>query len=51
LLPVSIPVSGYYIVGVLGAYIGLEGLACTAKITYYFVVGGIFLLLLALIPQ
>jgi len=46
--PISIIIFSYYALGVLGAYVGLETLARSARITLFFVLGGIALLLFAL---
>ncbi|TEB14312.1 Spore germination protein YndE [Pelotomaculum sp. FP] len=50
-VPVSIISIAYLGMGVLGAYLGLEALARTARLSYPYIFGGILLLLLALIPQ
>ncbi len=49
--PISVISTSYIIVGLLGAYLGIEALARTARLTYLYVMGGIAVLLLALIPQ
>jgi len=48
--PISVVSTGYVAMGVLGAYIGLEAMARSARVTYPFVVGGIVLLLISLVP-
>ncbi|MDD4238374.1 MAG: endospore germination permease [Desulfotomaculaceae bacterium] len=50
-LPISIISLAYLGLGVLGAYLGIEALARTARLAYPYIFGGILLLLLALIPQ
>ncbi|HBC93718.1 MAG TPA: hypothetical protein DCZ10_12700 [Pelotomaculum sp.] len=50
-VPISIINIAYLGMGVLGAYLGLEALARTARLSYPYIFGGILLLLLALIPQ
>lgn len=49
--PISVLSTGYIAVGILGAYVGLEAMARSARVTYPFVVAGISILLLSLIPQ
>jgi len=49
--PISVITASYLIVGLLGAYLGIEAMARTARLTYLYVLGGIALLLIALIPQ
>lgn len=49
--PISVISTAYIVVGLLGAYLGIEALARTARLTYLYVLGGIAFLLLALIPQ
>ncbi len=48
--PISVVSTGYVAMGVLGAYVGLEAMARSARVVYPFVVAGIAILLLALIP-
>lgn len=50
-LPISIISLAYLSLGVLGAYLGIEALARTARLSYPYIFGGILLLLLALSPQ
>lgn len=50
-LPISVISIAYLGMGMLGAYLGLEALARTARLAYPYVFGGILLLLLALAPQ
>jgi spore germination protein (amino acid permease) len=51
----SIPISAisisYLVMGMLGAFLGIEALARTARLSYPYIFGGIVILLLALIPQ
>lgn len=49
--PISVVSTGFIAVAILGAYVGLEAMARSARVTYPFVVAGIALLLLSLIPQ
>ncbi|NLI11780.1 MAG: endospore germination permease, partial [Peptococcaceae bacterium] len=49
--PLSVISSSYLIVGLLGAHLGIEALARTARLTYIYIMGGMAVLLLALIPQ
>ena len=49
--PLSVISTSYIIVGLLGAYLGIEALARTARLTYLYILGGIAVLLLALLPQ
>ncbi|MCL4440064.1 MAG: spore germination protein [Firmicutes bacterium] len=49
--PISVLMTGYITMAILGAYIGLEALARSARVTYPFVLFGIALLLLGLIPK
>jgi spore germination protein (amino acid permease) len=48
--PISVVSTGYIATAVLGAYLGLEALARSVRVTYPFVVGGIAFLLLSLAP-
>lgn len=50
-VPVSLISLTYLGMGVLGAYLGIEALARTARLSYPYIFGGILLLLIALIPQ
>lgn len=50
-VPVSVISLAYLGMGVLGAYLGVEALARTARLSYPYIFGGILLLLLALIPK
>jgi spore germination protein (amino acid permease) len=49
-VPISAISIAYLSMGVLGAYLGIEALARTARLSYTYIFGGILLLLLALIP-
>jgi len=49
--PISVISVSYMVVGLLGAYLGIEAMARTARLTYLYVLGGIAVLLTALIPQ
>ncbi|MFZ5644029.1 MAG: GerAB/ArcD/ProY family transporter [Bacillota bacterium] len=49
--PISVISTGYILIGVLGAYVGLEAMARSSRITYPFVLLGIALLLLGLAPR
>ena len=48
--PVSVISIGFIITAMLGAYVGVEALARSARVTYPFVLGGIVLLLTSLYP-
>ncbi|MHB8156963.1 MAG: GerAB/ArcD/ProY family transporter, partial [Desulfocucumaceae bacterium] len=49
--PISIITIGYIAVAILGAYIGVEAVARSARVTYPFMLAGIAILLLGLIPK
>ncbi len=49
--PISVVSIGYIAVALLGAWVGLEAMARSARVTYPFVVAGMAVLLLSLIPQ
>lgn len=49
--PISVIALTFIAVGLLGAYLGIEAIARSTRLTYTYVFAGIFLLLLALIPQ
>jgi spore germination protein KB len=49
-VPISVISIAYLGLGLLGAYLGIEALARTARVSYPYVFGGILLMLLALIP-
>ncbi len=49
--PISVIIISYLIIGLLGAYLGIEAMARTAHLAYLYVLGGMALLLVALIPQ
>lgn len=49
--PISVVSTGYIAMALLGSYLGLEAMARSARITYPFVVAGISVLLLSLMPQ
>lgn len=48
--PISVVSIGFMITAMLGAYVGVEALARSARVTYPFVLGGIVLLLASLYP-
>lgn len=48
--PISIVILGFLTVSILGAYLGLEAMARTARLTYPFIVIGITILLASLYP-
>ncbi|MFZ5632732.1 MAG: GerAB/ArcD/ProY family transporter [Bacillota bacterium] len=49
--PISVVTTGFIITSILGAYVGLEAMARSARITYPFVLGGTVVLLLGVSPQ
>ncbi|MFZ5595593.1 MAG: GerAB/ArcD/ProY family transporter [Bacillota bacterium] len=49
--PISIVITSLTLLGILGAHIGLESMARSARLTYPFVLAGIAILLLSLSPQ
>jgi hypothetical protein len=49
--PISVIMTGYIGLAILGSYLGVEAMARSARVTYPFVLVGIALLLLALIPK
>lgn len=49
--PVKVITAMYLIMGLVGAYLGIESLARTARLMYPYALGGIVILLLALVPQ
>ena len=49
--PVSVVTVSFLAMGLAGAYLGIEALARTSRLSYLYVLGGIALLLLAMIPQ
>lgn len=48
--PISIVVFAFLAMGILGAYLGIEALARTARLIYLYVIIGLLILILALIP-
>lgn len=49
--PVSVVTVAFLAMGLAGAYLGIEALARTSRLSYLYVLGGIALLLLAMVPQ
>ena len=49
--PVSVISVAFLAMGLAGAYLGIEILARTSRLSYLYVLGGIVLILLAIIPQ
>lgn len=49
--PISVLMTGFIMLAVLGSYIGLEAMARSARLTYPFVLSGIALLLLGVSPK
>ncbi len=49
--PISVIAAVFLAIGLLGAYLGIEAIARSTRLTYIYVFGGIVLLLFALIPQ
>jgi len=49
--PISVISIVFISIGLLGAYLGIEAMARSARLSYLYVLGGIAILLLALIPQ
>ncbi len=49
--PISVIVATYIIIGLLGAYLGIEAIARSTRLTYIYIFGGAVLLLFALTPQ
>ncbi|MCL6610624.1 MAG: spore germination protein [Peptococcaceae bacterium] len=48
--PISVVSTGYVAMALLGAYMGLEAMARSARVTYPFVVAGMGILLFSLVP-
>ncbi|MDR9787120.1 MAG: endospore germination permease [Peptococcaceae bacterium MAG4] len=49
--PISVITVAFLAMGLAGAYLGIEALARASRLSYLYVLGGIVLLLLAMIPQ
>ncbi len=49
--PVSVVSVAFLAMGLVGAYLGIEALARTSRLSYLYVLGGIAVLLLAMVPQ
>lgn len=49
--PISVIITTYLAVGLLGAYLGIEAMARTARLTYIYIFAGLTILILALTPQ
>jgi len=49
--PISVVVTSFMLMAVMGAYLGLETMARSTRLTYPFVLSGIALLLFGLLPQ
>ncbi len=49
--PISVIITIYLAVGLLGAYLGIEAMARTARLSYIYIFAGLTILILALTPQ